>query len=540
MSKQQQKNSAAENKSADSKDNKEVKSNSTVANTSPPHKSVDAATATKTTAEVNKKDTAKTDGDKTTSLTVSDKTPEIKQQNIEKTVQQDMSKAAQQASPQPAKATSQGQSDMTNTNDKNKAATNDGNKIAAAKETAKAEINKSGAKSSTQTTLDAAKSGATPPPPPPKKEQPSGGKGLSGIALLVAVGALGLSGYNYYQTMGASQNTAIDTLKSEMEGQIKTLSSNTDTLQSVQTKLASDLTAATEKVDQFVTGNKGYDERFTALEQTQKGLVDSVSKAGSGNNEQLENSLKSVQASIQQLQQNQQSLNAQLTAQTGTPAVEVDTTRFVYQEVAYLLRLAGHELTIGQNVDTALSLLTQAKNSLMLVENKVDTSLISAIDEKIIRLQGVSKVDKEALINQVQSANNELDKLIAKAAKSEPLVEEKEDTGVFAKVLNSAIKYTPNTAESVTVGPEAEALAKRFIQLDVKTAIYAIQQDDKLLLTQSINSIKQILQTAFEQDANYNAVVNALDAVADSELTMKLPDLSGLVNQANSLANTTN
>lgn len=391
--------------------------------------------------------------------------------------------------------------------------------------------------------LDEKKGSVNPPnspiPPSSSSSSTNGGKGLSSLALLLALGALGVSGLTYYQsTKSQDKSSELTALKSELQAELNALKTNTDNLTASQQSLTDQISQAGEKVAGFTTEIAEISERFTALEQTQKGLIEKLGQVETGSDEAIEGSLQTVQTAIQDLQQQQQALTLKLNSQPTE--VAVDNTQFVYQEVAYLLHFASDQLTINQNVERTLVLLNRAKNSLLVVESQIDKSLLTAIDEKIIRLSGVTQVDKADLTKKIQGINDSLAGLQIKTAASQPVMEEsKEQGGFFSNIVNSAIEYTPSSPDSINIGPEAGVLAKRFIQLDIKTAIYAIQQSDATLLTQSINGIKQTLQTAFTQNAEFNSIITALDAVADTPLVSTLPDLSGLLKQADTLANAT-
>ncbi len=417
--------------------------------------------------------------------------------------------------------------------------------------TAKDERNKSSEKAREKPQTPPRKAHSTVPrkPKPIVKAppEPTRKKGSLGIALALILGiagtGLGAYAFNELRLLKGQQDSIADTQAqlgklSQKVGQVekdKQTAHNKKQLANLAKQQAT-LKAAEQHLNQ----------RISKVEQMQKRLsnsvatdIDSALKARLG-------AVDALLAKIKDIELGQQGLSKNI-HQAGSGSQVMNETAMKRQEVGYLLRMANYKVESEGDVIAATGLLKMAENQLLAVNQGQNNALINAIRDKLIQLSGVKRIDSNALISQLTTIAQAIPKLVVKSNKTKTVDADKntgkpqEDDkqpgqkksmlGKIGAVLASGVKYTPKDPSKIDISAETALIEKRLMQADIKTAEFAIRSHNKVLLAQSIQSLRESLDSYFAQDETAAVINDQLTQLSNSQLQAVLPDLSSLVKQ---------
>lgn len=202
-----------------------------------------------------------------------------------------------------------------------------------------------------------ADSGASQPTaaPPPAAGKSSGGRALGVTALILAVGAVAVSGYLWYQVQveqRLSQNQLLVDIKDAVNTskvEVTALEKELQAVQSQQQKL-------TERIDNELAG------RIAELESGQESLV--------ARNETLAGSIEQV---YEELDRSLQS--------------------WALEEVEQLLRIANHSLRLSGDIDTAIAGLELADKRLEEIGNPAFLPVRERLANDVTALKNIDQVD---------------------------------------------------------------------------------------------------------------------------------------------------
>ncbi len=374
-------------------------------------------------------------------------------------------------------------------------------------------------------------------PRPIRVEQPQKKSGLgTALAILLGIAGTGLGAYSFNElrmlktNMGGSNDITaqLTGLTDKVSGLEK--SANTAELKKQLAELSKQHTAFQEAEERF-------NERVSKVEQMQTGLSKSVAT-------DIDTALKSrlgavdtLLAKVKDIELGQQGLSKNLTEVTAAKKA-AEAAGMQRQEVAYLLRMANYKLQNEGDVAAATGLLKMAEDKLLAASNGQADKMVDAVREKLIQLSGVKVVDNDALIAELKAVSKAIPQLVVKTDKPAPATDkattETKDDSVFAQigsVIASGVKYTPKDPSKIDISSETILIEKRLMQADIKTAELAIRSHNKVLLSQSLQSVKESLGKYFSSDETANTINSKLTALSQSQLETVLPDLSDLVKQ---------
>ncbi|MBS9778159.1 MAG: uroporphyrinogen-III C-methyltransferase [Gammaproteobacteria bacterium] len=362
---------------------------------------------------------------------------------------------------------------------------------------------------------------------------------IAAVALLLGVAGTGLGAYSFNELrmLKAKTSTGQDYTKqiSGLEKQVASLlqggeSKNID-------KQLSDLTAQLESLK--ATEAK-VNQRIAEIEQMQNGLSKSVKTDVDNALQARMSGVEALLTKVKEIEMSQKGLSKGLN-QVSAGSQAINTSAMGRQEVGYLLRMAHYKLQSERDVLGATGLLKMAESKLLVIDKGESNELVDAIRAKIIQLSGVETVDTDALIADVKAIGKVIPqltvkKVVAKSTASQASTKDakKETSSVLGKlgsVIASGVKYTPKDPSKIDISAETILIEKRLMQADVRTAEFAIQSHNKVLLQQSIQSLKESLSKYFADDSNLQIITSKLDSLSQRELETSLPNLAVLVQQ---------
>lgn len=358
----------------------------------------------------------------------------------------------------------------------------------------------------------------------------SGGAGVF-LALLLGVAGTGLGVYSFNElrTLKAAQSTNDYTAKlAAIESQLQELGKAGSGEQQMSELLS--------QVKALKTAEAGISERITLVEQAQGGTAKNITQTVEQQLAAMDTKVKAVQEQIAGVKLGQQGLVKNISEVTAGSEAVTDSG-VAKQEVGYLLRMADYKLASERDVTGAAGLLQMAADRLLAANQDQSNALIDAIRAKVIQLQGVTMTDENGLLIQLGQVARDIPLLVVKSDQSAVAAEatdEKSSDNALDKitsVIASGIKYTPKDPNQIDISAETVLIEKRLMQADVKTAEFAIRSHNKTLLSESFRSIRDTLDRNFADNETAQAIKVALAAIEQSELTVVLPSLSGLVKQ---------
>jgi uroporphyrin-3 C-methyltransferase len=318
------------------------------------------------------------------------------------------------------------------------------------------------------------------PVAPPKRA----GGALAWRALLLALGALGLSGWMYQQAL--QKDAALD---SRLQSISQSSESNSSRLQ----------------------------------QQVERSLMESEVKT--------ENQLAQYQqAQRQQLQSMQSALQSQ--RQRLLELSSTDRSDWSLAEAEYLTRLAHQRLLMASDVNSALALLSSVDNMVRELDAADLHPLRAALAADMAALRAVPEFDLEGSWLRIQALAGEIDSLLlfrlpeVTVAASEQTVEEdwqaSLEHGLQAAAARLASYVVIKRRESPyepLMDPQWEQLVRQNLHMLLEQAQTALLAGNTVLYRQSLQSARRWVNEFFALD---EAGVAALDAELESLLSLDI------------------
>lgn len=328
----------------------------------------------------------------------------------------------------------------------------------------------------------------------PKAETVVVKKGGTAIALLALLVALGIGGAGYY--FGQQK---ID----EIQQKLTALSQPTTSVQ----------TEDNEKL-------------LATLEEHKQALTQKI--------ELLEHELASKDHSIQGLQ-------AQVNKLDAVGKVE-QPTDWLLSETDFLLNNALRKLVLDNDVDTAISLLKVADETLAKVNDPKVINVRQAINADLKQLLSVNNVDQNAIMQHLSQLANGVDELVVlnvnfDEQENVQLSDSVEDWKANAEksalsFLNHFIRVKPRNVNSKELlAPNQDIYLRENIRLRLQIAIMAVPRQQNDLYKQSLEMVSSWVRSYF--DTNTEVAQNFLkeiDELAEQSIYVDVPNqLTSLV-----------
>ena len=325
-----------------------------------------------------------------------------------------------------------------------------------------------------------------PPPVKPRGSGSGGGRGLSALALLIALGALGLSGWQWYQQqsepdISGTLDQRFDQLAAEQEQSLR-----------------------------------------QAREELQRQLQDVPSSADVDETRRL----------AADLQRSQQALSQQLDEMQGDTNAD-----WKLDEAEYMLRLASLRLLAAQDAESASELLQLVDRIL----REQPDSGVFAVREELARfqtkLENLPEVDRPGIYLRLAALHEQVDEIVALpvtefSAAEETEAEPGQDANRFDRVMARLERYVRvDFQRGKVITPQLTAAemnrVRRTLQLAIEQAQWAALRGEAGIFQSSLEQADSVLQRFFELDnPSVGKLREQLAAVAEQDVEMTPPDIA--------------
>lgn len=335
------------------------------------------------------------------------------------------------------------------------------------------------------------------------------GTGLSVIALLVA---LGIGGAGYY--FGQSEVNKIQQKLTALEHQIEQKTA-------VELPQLSHFDREIEKLSQL-------ENRFQAVEQK----------------------LPEIDRTFTVLADNQNQLSQDI-VKVSTQAAAAQPNDWLLSEANFLLTNALRKLMLDNDIETAISLLKVADETLAKVTDAKAKPIRTAINQDLKQLWAVNGVDQNDIMQRLSGLANNIDELSALNVDfgntqaddkvSEDVTDWKTNLKKTANsFLNNFVRITPRNKETAKalLAPNQDIYLRENIRLRLQIAILAVPRQQNELYKQSLEAVAAWVRSYF--DTNTELATNFLkeiDELAEKSIYVNVPDQLTSLNLLDKLLN---
>ena len=320
------------------------------------------------------------------------------------------------------------------------------------------------------------------------------GTGLSLLAILIA---LGVGGAGYY--FGQQQVDQFQQKLTALEAQI-----NNKPVTSVSTQ---DVKFDTTQLTQLESANKATQDKIAQVEE----LINAKS-----------HELVGLQSQINKV-------SAQANAQQPTD--------WLFSEADFLLNNALRKLVLDNDVDTAVSLLKLADETLAKVNNSQSAAIRSAINQDLKQLLSVAGVDQNAVMQKLSQLANTVDELPVldvnfgddqNATKlSDSLSDWAENAEKSAtSFLNHFIRISPKHSadRKELLAPNQDIYLRENIRLRLQLAIMAVPRQQNELYKQSLEAVASWIRSYFDTNAEVTqSFLKSVDELSEVSIYVDVP-----------------
>ena len=320
------------------------------------------------------------------------------------------------------------------------------------------------------------------------------GTGLSLLAILIA---LGVGGAGYY--FGQQKVDEFQQKLTALEAQI-----NNKTVVSAP---AQDVKFDTTQLAQLESANKVTQDKIAQVEE----LINAKS-----------HELVGLQSQINKV-------SAQANAQQPTD--------WLFSEADFLLNNALRKLVLDNDVDTAVSLLKLADETLAKVNNSQSAAIRSAINQDLKQLLSVAGVDQNAVMQKLSQLANTVDELPVldvnfgddqNATKlSDSLSDWAENAEKSAtSFLNHFIRISPKHGadRKELLAPNQDIYLRENIRLRLQLAIMAVPRQQNELYKQSLEAVASWIRSYFDTNAEVTqSFLKSVDELSELSIYVDVP-----------------
>ena len=319
------------------------------------------------------------------------------------------------------------------------------------------------------------------------------GTGLSLLAILIA---LGVGGAGYY--FGQQQVDEFQQKLTALEAQIN---------KTVISAPAQDVKFDTTQLAQLESANKATQEKIAQVEE----LINAKS-----------HELVGLQSQINKV-------SAQANAQQPTD--------WLFSEADFLLNNALRKLVLDNDVDTAVSLLKLADETLAKVNNSQSAAIRSAINQDLKQLLSVAGVDQNSVMQKLSQLANTVDELPVldvnfgddqNATKlSDSLSDWAENAEKSAtSFLNHFIRISPKHGadRKELLAPNQDIYLRENIRLRLQLAIMAVPRQQNELYKQSLEAVASWIRSYFDTNAEVTqSFLKSVDELSEVSIYVDVP-----------------
>lgn len=320
------------------------------------------------------------------------------------------------------------------------------------------------------------------------------GTGLSLLAILIA---LGVGGAGYY--FGQQKVDEFQQKLTALEAQIN---------------------------NKMVVAAPTQDVKF---DTTQLAQLESANKATQDKIAQVEELINAKSHELVGLQSQINKVSAQANAQQPTD--------WLFSEADFLLNNALRKLVLDNDVDTAVSLLKLADETLAKVSNSQSAAIRSAINQDLKQLLSVTGIDQNAVMQKLSQLANTVDELPVldvnfgddqNATKlSDSLSDWAENAEKSAtSFLNHFIRISPKHGadRKELLAPNQDIYLRENIRLRLQLAIMAVPRQQNELYKQSLEAVASWIRSYFDTNAEVTqSFLKSVDELSEVSIYVDVP-----------------
>ena len=285
-------------------------------------------------------------------------------------------------------------------------------------------------------------------------------------------------------------------------------------------------------------------QKLTALESQSGVAVSAPVSDNSGQVTQLEQGLKTAQDKVDQLEQLVESKTGEIAAlqsqvkQISQLVGAQQPSDWLFSEADFLLNNALRKLVLDNDVDTAISLLKLADETLVKVNNSQANVIRTAINQDLKQLLSLSSVDQNAVMQKLSQLANTVDELQAlnvnfdeapeKSGKlSDDIADWQQNVEKSAtSFLNHFIRISPKQSadKKELLAPNQDIYLRENIRLRLQLAIMAVPRQQDELYKQSLDAVASWVRSYFDTNAEVTQnFLKSVDELADSSIYVDVP-----------------
>ena len=285
-------------------------------------------------------------------------------------------------------------------------------------------------------------------------------------------------------------------------------------------------------------------QKLTALESQSGVAVSAPVSDNSRQVTQLEQGLKTAQDKVEQLEQLVESKTGEIAAlqsqvkQVSQLVGAQQPSDWLFSEADFLLNNALRKLVLDNDVDTAISLLKLADETLVKVNNSQANTIRTAINQDLKQLLSLSSVDQNAVMQKLSQLANTVDELQAlnvnfdetpeKSGKlSDDIADWQQNVEKSAtSFLNHFIRISPKQSadKKELLAPNQDIYLRENIRLRLQLAIMAVPRQQDELYKQSLDAVASWVRSYFDTNAEVTQnFLKSVDELADSSIYVDVP-----------------
>ena len=265
------------------------------------------------------------------------------------------------------------------------------------------------------------------------------------------------------------------------------------------------------------------------FDTTQLAQLESENKATQNKIAQVEELINAKSHELVGLQSQINKVSAQANAQQPTD--------WLFSEADFLLNNALRKLVLDNDVDTAVSLLKLADETLAKVNNSQSAAIRSAINQDLKQLLSVAGVDQNAVMQKLSQLANTVDELPVldvnfgddqNATKlSDSLSDWAENAEKSAtSFLNHFIRISPKHGadRKELLAPNQDIYLRENIRLRLQLAIMAVPRQQNELYKQSLEAVASWIRSYFDTNAEVTqSFLKSVDELSEVSIYVDVP-----------------
>lgn len=265
------------------------------------------------------------------------------------------------------------------------------------------------------------------------------------------------------------------------------------------------------------------------FDTTQLAQLESANKATQNKIAQVEELINAKSHELVGLQSQINKVSAQANAQQPTD--------WLFSEADFLLNNALRKLVLDNDVDTAVSLLKLADETLAKVNNSQSAAIRSAINQDLKQLLSVAGVDQNSVMQKLSQLANTVDELPVldvnfgddqNATKlSDSLSDWAENAEKSAtSFLNHFIRISPKHSadRKELLAPNQDIYLRENIRLRLQLAIMAVPRQQNELYKQSLEAVASWIRSYFDTNAEVTqSFLKSVDELSEVSIYVDVP-----------------